>query len=239
MRFHHLALGAALLFALCDTAYAQPAFVQAFSVGTTASGSSATTSSFTAIGANDALICDFWTSSGPGLNSVTDNGSGDTYSTAALSWNASGKVYAFWGITLSGGPTSLTLNFASGSEAPFVRCTEYSNVGSVNITGGPTEIDSANPSISITTTAANTLVYEISYTNSATQPTAPSGFTVRQNHFSSTGEVAADNTVASAGTVTATWTTASVQNVLFAIAFAPPIAGGAATPLRSLMGVGQ
>jgi hypothetical protein len=160
------------------------------------------------------------------LSSVTDNaGTGNIYTVQSAVWTTgvTNEVSLLYGVNLLGNPTTLTLNFAGTVGATFIRLDEYSGVDSVNAIANLAEVDIQNPSVSMTTTRDGCLIWELIYNGDNAQPTQPTGFNLRGNHYSSTGELSADIRQSLAGITAPAWATngSGNQNMLAALAFAP------------------
>jgi hypothetical protein len=186
-----------------------PAFVQVqrFNNFGTAGQSTITTGSFTALGADHAVVGYITLASGITITSITDN-AGNTYNVS------SGTVFDAYGVTqfrfslthAKGGATTLTVaaSAAIGANNNLVFL-EYSNVNRINAeTTAWVNSSTASPiSTNLTSTDNRSTIVGIG-NDDGTSAAAGSGFTSRLAFVG--GDVAEDQQQASAGTIAVAFT---------------------------------
>ena len=197
-------------------------FVRSVLFNPAVSGSSVTVTGLT-LGGGDTIVISAEMGANVTLNSAADNGSGGSYNiiSPAVEWSTFGVYLALLTGVVGSGATSLTFNFSGNPSTWNGNYDEFSGVGSVNASEGITNVASANPASSVTTTVANCALWSVLW-DSVGFTAQPSGYTISFNNDSSTGEVGAYLIAGGpAGLQTATWTDAAGANAVGMVALAP------------------
>jgi hypothetical protein len=201
------------------------AHIQSVSSTGTSSGTSVTFPAFTAIGAGNCVVGTVVIHNA--TNTVTSTTIGGVSATLFTGdWAAYGAPYSalpFALFNITGGPTTLTINFSGAPTGTdhYLAFDEYSGQASVDqhasASGAGGAVTSLAPNI--TTTVDGCTIWTLC--DPSVAPTTPSGFTARLSDATN-HEYTADEAQATHGSVTATWTFASNTAFAAIMSLTPP-----------------
>jgi hypothetical protein len=193
-----------------------PNHIQSSSQVGTSSGSSVTFSGLSAVGSGNTILAFFQVHQN--TNTITSITMGGNTLTAASFLNP-GTTYSTlvaYGLNITGGPTSLTINF-SGTPAGtdhYMILDEYSGTGtSVDQTNTTRTTSTTTAAAAVTTTGNGDLIWTGLFNGSLVSNAPPTSFALRNNDVPD-GQYSADFVQTSAGTITPTWTVSPATTML-------------------------
>jgi len=192
------------------------AHVQSVAEHPATSTTTCTTAAFTAIGAGDWVILDVGEGGASNVLGITDNASGRFNSwvpigtTVALN-GSTNYVRYYVGMNIQGSPTTLTLTGNASMSYCNFAFEEFSGVQQVDTTSGSfTAIATQNPGQTITTNYNDSTIVTLLLSNDTSQPTQPTGYTLGENDFATSGFMNAyQMAVGSPGSYSPIWSTSA------------------------------